>query len=189
MAANTLFFSADYLKTNSPIPNNTDSELLVPFIILAQEKYILPNCGTALYNKIITDIQTNSLSGNYETLMQTYIQPCLVYYVQFEALPFIASQLTNIGVSKKSSDNSTPAEPGEVKDLEMKVLQSANYYSNRMIRYLRANESLFPEFVQYGTGVDTIPPVSDQYFSGIGIPPFDYNQFLIRRDSRDFYSF
>lgn len=168
---NTLFISADYLKKNGPIQQNVDDDLLKPIIILAQAKYILATIGSQLYDKISTDIQTNSLSGNYQTLLENYIQPTLVQYCLYEGIFQIHNQITNKGVLNKSSENSVPSSDNNVIYLENKARTNGEYFSQRMINYLRANHTLFPELNPSNPDCSTIFPSSTQYFSGINIPP------------------
>ena len=166
----SIFISIDYLKRNSSIQQNVDGDTIRPYIVLAMDKYILPNVGTALYNRLITDVQNNSLSGNYLTLMQTYIQPTLVWYVQYEGMENFASFISNKGVENKHSENSEVAPEERINKLEDKALKNGMYYSERLIRYLRQNDTLFPELLNQPSGCDTIFPVSTQFFSGIHIP-------------------
>lgn len=167
---NVIFISLEYLKKNTPIQENVDSETIHPFIILAQEKYILPLVGTQLYNKLCTDVQSNSLSGNYLTLMQSYIQQILAWNTMKESLSFINFQLTNKSVLKKNSENSTAADKEDIMYLEAKIADNAAYFAQRGINYLRANYMNFPELVNNQGDAATIFPVRTEYFSGIHIP-------------------
>ena len=166
----TFFISLAYLKANTPINNNVDNETIRPFIALCMDKYILNICGTNLYNRLITDVQSNSLSGNYLTLMNSYVQPTLAQYSLYEAIPFIGFSLTNKSVLKKSSDSSEPADRDDLIYLTAKVFDNANYFSQRMINYLRANYTLFPELTNNNSDASTIFPSNAEYFSGIQIP-------------------
>ena len=57
MATNkVLFLSVDYLRDNTVINGNVDSELLEPFILTAQNVHIETVVGTKLYNSIIASI-------------------------------------------------------------------------------------------------------------------------------------
>lgn len=175
------FITLEYLKANSPIQNHVDGDLIRPFIVLCMDKYIEPICGTALYQKLINDVQNNTLSGSYLTLMQVYLQPTLVHYVQFEAMEFFASQITNKGVQNKNSDNSSPADDERIIRMEQKSYNNGAYYAQRAIQYLKANTSSFPEVVSPGSSADTIRPTFTQYFNGIHIPGIALCQYV--RDS------
>ena len=76
----TLFISTGRLKKDTSLGESVSDDLLLPYILMAQDRYILPVLGTDLYNKLVSDIQGDSLTGNYLTLLQTYIQPALVQF-------------------------------------------------------------------------------------------------------------
>lgn len=171
MANNTLFITADYLKRNSQIQNNVDADLLQPIIVLVQDKFIEPVVGSELYSKLILDIQTNSLSGNYKSLLEVYIQPTIVQYCIAEGIYQIHNQVTNKGVLNKNSEYSEKAENESVTRMGDQALQNGNFYSERLIRYLRANYTLFPELNPTNANLATIFPQNNAYFSGINTPP------------------
>ena len=175
MASSTLFISLAYLKANSPIQSNVDDDLLKPLIILAQDKYVEPILGSTLYAKIIADVQSGTIAGNYKTLLETHIQPMVVQYTLAEGLTQIHSQITNKGVLNKHSDASAPADNKDVMYLERKALDNGNFYAERMIRFLRANYSMYPELNPSTSDASTIFPQQQAYFSGINVAPRDPN--------------
>ena len=59
MSANVLLISEDILKDRTAIHGNIDPKLLFPEIKVAQDMYIHPILGTALYDKIIGDINAS----------------------------------------------------------------------------------------------------------------------------------
>ena len=58
----TLYISTDRLKKDSAIGGSVDDNILLPYILMAQDRYILPVIGTDLKNKLNSDIQGNTLS-------------------------------------------------------------------------------------------------------------------------------
>ena len=53
------------VKERTNIHSNVEDALLIPEIQAVQDLYILPIVGTALYNKLLTDIGNNALAGLY----------------------------------------------------------------------------------------------------------------------------
>ena len=51
---------------------------------IAQQIDIQNLLGTDLYNKISADIIADSLTGDYLTLVNTYVQPCLIWFCSNE---------------------------------------------------------------------------------------------------------
>ena len=167
MTNNTLMISVDYLRDNTSINGNTDNEILEPYIITAHTMHIESILGTALFNDIVTNIQADTITGNNKTLLDDYIQPCLLQWSLYEALPFLNYKLNNKAVSTKSSDNSDPVDLNELQYLRRTVRDVAEYLSQRLTDYLKASPTLFPLYLNPGNTCDTIRPNSSSYFNGI----------------------
>ena len=84
--ATALFIKPVTLKRNSIIDGNVDVDKFIQFIKIAQEIHIKNYLGTDLYNKISNDIIADSLSGDYLTLVNSYIQPMLIHYAMVDYL-------------------------------------------------------------------------------------------------------
>lgn len=168
MATNkVLFLSVDYLRDNTVINGNVDSELLEPYILTAQNVHIEAITGTALYNDIVTNIEGDTLAGDNKILVDDYLQPALIQWALYEALPFINYKLTNKAISTKNSDNSDPVELDELHYLRTAVRDVAEYMSERATLFLKANPDLYPLHLNWGSQCDDIKPNKTNYFSGI----------------------
>jgi hypothetical protein len=65
--------STDTLKELSLIENNVESGKLTVMMNRVQKTYIEPVLGTPLYKKILQDIEDESVTGIYETLIDDYL--------------------------------------------------------------------------------------------------------------------
>jgi hypothetical protein len=84
-----------------------------------------------------------------------------------EALPFLAITIGAKGVFRHTSENGTTATKEEVDFLVEKERQTAQYFSNRLIDYLKDNAStMFPEYYTNTRNRD-ISPDDDADFVGI----------------------
>ena len=88
-----LFVSEDTIKKSTTINGNVDVELLLPYIKVAQDIHIHQLLGTDLYDKIQADITGDTLTGNYKTFTDDYIQPVLIHYALYECLPFLSYKI------------------------------------------------------------------------------------------------
>ena len=162
--ATALFINRTDLIRNSIIDGNVDTDKFIQFIKVAQEIEIRNYLGTKLYEKLQTDIAGSGVAGNYETLLNKYVQPMLIWYAQAEYIPYAAYQIKNGGVFKHTSENAETVSKSEVDYLVNKARNTAEYYTQRFLDYINNNSNLFPEYNQ-NTGGDVYPD-SDATFNG-----------------------
>ncbi len=171
-----LFISENKIKDSTAIGGNVDNEFLLPYIKVAQKKYIETKLGTDLFEALQTKITAGSLSGAYETLVDDFIMDALVHWSFFECLPFLRYKVMNNNVVSKNAENSTPLTREEAQDLREEIRNTAEFYTERLIDYIKNNTASFPEY-STNTGADVSPDTSN-YYSGLNIE-YDRNQ---RRD-------
>ena len=162
--ATALFITRTQLVKNSILDGNVDTDKFIQFIKIAQEIHIRNYLGSDLYNKIASDISSSSLSGDYLTLVTTYIQPMLIHYAMVDYLPFAAYQVKNGGVFKHISENAESVSKNEIDYLVEKERDIAEYYTRRFIDYMTYNQSSFPEYTSNSN--EDIDPDKDALFNG-----------------------
>lgn len=162
-----LMVSEQFIKDTTIIDENVDMKLLRDTIELCQEKYILPILGTALYNEVVTEILAGSVSANNTTLLDTYIQKCLKWWLQYEGVDILTYKFTNKSIVTKSSENSQPIDTEEVRRLMEKWRTNAEMYSQRVTDYLIANNTTYPLYYSPGSTSDTIYPKKNSYTTSI----------------------
>ena len=62
----TLYISATRIKKDTALGGSVDDNIIMPYILLAQDMFILPILGTDLDTKLKADIQCGSLTGEYK---------------------------------------------------------------------------------------------------------------------------
>jgi hypothetical protein len=144
--ATALFIKREDIVRNTALGGNVDTDKFIQFIKIAQEIHIQNFLGTDLYNKISADIIAGTLSGNYLSLVNTYVQPMLIHFAMAEYLPFAAYTVGNGGIYKHNSENSTTAEKTEIDFLIEKERKIADYYTQRFIDYMSFHQTDFPEY-------------------------------------------
>ena len=141
-----LFIKREDLVRNTALGGNVDTDKFIQFIKIAQEIHVQNYLGTKLYNKISEDIIADTLTGDYLTLVNTYVQPILIHFAMMEYMPFAAYTIGNGGVYKHQSENSTTVEKNEVDYLVEKERKIAEYYVQRFVDYMSFHQSNFPEY-------------------------------------------
>jgi len=144
--ATALFISRTDLVKNSILDGNVDTDKFIQFVKISQEIHIQNYLGTKLYDRISNDIISNTLSGDYLSLVNDYLQPMLIHYAMMDYLPFAAYQIKNGGVFKHNSENSETVSKDEIDFLTKKQRDFAEYYTRRFIDYICFNSTKFPEY-------------------------------------------
>lgn len=172
MAVNTtILTSPARVKTDTPLNDSVDDNLLYPVIVTAQERNCHPILGTDLFEKLKTLIAAGEVGDpgneNYETLLNVYMVPMLVQYTFAELIPVLRLRFINNSVVAMGSEQSTTATYDDLKPIINSANDIANFYKERAIDYLCYNSSLFPEF-NSNTGAD-MSPTSRNYTQGLNI--------------------
>ena len=144
--AEALFITREDIVKYTALNGNVDTDKFIQFIKIAQDIHIQNYLGTKLFTKLQADIVANTLSGNYLTLVTTYVKPMLIHWGMVEYLPFAAYTIANKGVYKHSSENSENVDKNEVDYLLEKERSIAQNYTQRFIDYMSFNQQLFPEY-------------------------------------------
>ena len=171
-----LFISENKIKDSTAINGNVDQEFLIPYIKVAQKKYIETKLGTDLFEKLQSDITAGTLTGAYETLVDDYIQDALVHWSFYECLPFLRYKVQNGNIYSKTSETGTALSREEAQDLREEVRNTAEFYTERLIDYIKNNTASFTEYTT-NSGSD-VSPDTVNYYSGMNLE-YDRNQ---RRD-------
>lgn len=144
--AQALFITRNDLVKYTAVNGNVDTDKFIQFVKIAQDIHIQNYLGSDLFNKISTDIIANNLTGNYLTLVNTYVKPMVIHWAMVEYLPFASYTIANKGIYKHSSENSDTVVKDEVDFLIEKSRNLAQYYTDRFISYMSFNQDLFPEY-------------------------------------------
>lgn len=135
MAEALLVSRKDVVKFTA-MNGNVDTDKFIQYVKIAQDKHIENYLGSDLIDKIKADIVGGTLAGDYLSLVNTQIKPCLLHWTMVEYLPFSNYTIANKGVFKHTSENADGVTKEEVDYLVEKERNTAQYYTNRLIEYL-----------------------------------------------------
>lgn len=164
MSLNILLVSDTMIKERTAIHGNIDAHLIYSDIKVAQDMYIMPLLGTALYNKLQSIIADNTISTdatliNYKNLIDKYVVDALMYYTLSELPTTISYQFWNKGVLRKNGQDTELPSMSELIDLSNKYRNRAEFYAQRMKAWILANAAaMFPEYLNPGSTIDTVTP-------------------------------
>ena len=165
--AYVLFISENKLKDSTAIGGNVDNEFMLPYIRTAQKKYIETKLGTDLFAKLQADITAGSLTGAYKTLVDDYIQDALVHFAFYESYHFLRFKIQNGNIVSRDSESATSISRQEAQDMREEIRNTAEFYLERLIDYIKHNIGSYPEY-NTNTGAD-ITPDKNAFYSGMSL--------------------
>jgi len=174
-----LFISEQKLKDSTAINLNVDVDILLPFVREAQKLYVETALGTQLTQKLKNEIIAGTLAGAYKTLVDEYIGDMLPGYSLYHAIPYLRHKVENGNIYNKTSETGTALTTAEAQGFREEVLNTASYYRERLIDYIRNNISSFPEYNQ-NSGAD-VSPSTENYYSNMNLDmPRQSNKLTLR---------
>lgn len=169
--AYVLFISESKLKDSSAINLNVDTSLLLPYIRQSQKLYIETALGTELTQKIKDLITAGTISAGanaaYKTLLDDYIADVLVSYSFYHAIPFLRFKVENGNIYSKTSETGTALSTEEAQHLREEIMNTGQYYRERLIDYIRNNTTSYPEY-STNSGADVSPSTAN-YYAGMNL--------------------
>ena len=171
--ANVLFISEQRLKSLTAIHDNVEPDDLMPYVVQAQDIYIQELCGTTFYNHLKNAVLSATLTAAEETLIDDYLAATTANYALYLALPTLNYKVKNKSVLSPSSEEAVNSGLDEIKFLRDSVKDTAQFYAQRSIEYLNANDSEFPDYTNPDSDY-MLPNRNTQYNAGIYIPSSNY---------------
>lgn len=167
MATIALFISPTEIKATTILDENVDDKLLRTVIEEAQNIHIHPIIGTGIFEELKTQKIAGTLTALNTTLVNTYLQPALKFWVLYEGIDVFVYKFMNKSVVKKNSENSASIDLDELRRLQDRFRDKAEWYSERATKYLQQTQSSYPLYYNPGSGIDTIYPKNTNYSTGI----------------------
>lgn len=159
-----LFITPEDIKRYSALSGDVDPDKFIQYIEIGQRIHIESYLGTKLYDRLQNDIINDTLTQDYEDLLENHIKPMTIHWSLVEYLPFAAYTIANGGVFKRSAENSEVVSKNEVDYLTTKHRNTADNYTRRFVKFMIYNQSKFPEYNQ-NTNEDKYPQ-RDENFGG-----------------------
>jgi hypothetical protein len=167
--ATALFITRNDIIKNTPLQGAIDADALLPFVKVAQDKYIKNLIGTVLFDYIQEQILTNTpFTGRYLELIDDYIKNVLIWYSAVEYIPFSSVQFKSNGAVKQQSEQGIAPAKSEIDYLKQIAQTNADYYALRLQNFLIAYSNEIPQYLEsVGNQTQIYPDQTSQYFTGI----------------------
>lgn len=166
--ARVFLLSIKTLKENSVVNNNVDEMYVLPAIEYSQDAGLQPIIGTKLYNRLMDMVEDGTIGNNedYKYLLDEYITPFLLNKVTAEIQIPLAFKLRNQGVVQQTGENTYVPSLKDMQYVIQNYENKANFYSNRLSDYLKANRKKYPEYCSVDSSAD-MHSNKDAYNTGL----------------------
>lgn len=164
----TFIISEAKLRQFTDINDNLDTAFIKNAIREAQDIYLQRIIGTVLYQKILSDIDSSSLTGVYQTLVDDYIQDFLLYAAYYESLEAIYIRPRNNGLlNATGGDNSQSVDKTLFDTKRQSVNNKMQYYAERLTNYIIEKQGTYPELNENNFLYQQYPDYGNKYRSPI----------------------
>lgn len=180
-----LLISEEKLKNFTATNQNLSPELLVPYILEAQDIELQYYLGSTFYFSILNQVLSGTVSADNQFLIDNYISKALVQWALMRALPFIKYRIFNKSVLAPTAENSDSVSLEEIQFLQSELRTAGNFYCERMTDWIQLHPGAYPVFFssrvqdglmpsyapgQYGELVTPVMPYAwKKYFSQGGV--------------------
>jgi len=139
-----LFISPQELSNTTILSGNVDIDKYTFCIANVQVTTIEPLLGSELYDKIISDIEADTLTGLYLELFEKYIKPITKHYSVGQYIEIASYILDNGGLYKHTGENIEVVDKQEAQFLSNKYNAMAQMYVQRFEKWICKNT--IPEY-------------------------------------------
>ena len=139
-----LFITPDELAKTTILGGNVDRDKYTFSILNVQKTVIERLLGTELYDKIINDIENQTLTGLYEELYNNYVKPITKYESCAEYVEVSSFILDNGGLYKHTANNAETATFDETYRISQKYHALSQVYVQRFEKWICRNH--LPEY-------------------------------------------
>lgn len=132
------------LKHYSLIDANVNDEVLRVILKRVQDIYIHPVLGTPLYKRFLEGVENDDLTADELKLLNDYILNYLYVVCDIQASTHLNWRIRNKSVGSASDEHVRANNVPDTNNLVDNLRKQASFYKNRLIGYLKDNDTLFP---------------------------------------------
>lgn len=166
-AYNVLFISEEKIKSYTSIHESVSPEDLTPYVLQAQDIYMLNYLGQTFYTQLKDQITAETISAPNRWLLDNYIGSILCNYAMYHALPFLKYKVFNKSILSPTQENAGSIGLDELKFLQNQVREVAESYVDQMQTYLSNNLSQYPAYGNANSTDGQAPDKKTPYFGGL----------------------
>lgn len=139
------FLSSERLKADL-LNSNVSDEYIKSAVMIAQQE-LVELLGDTLYNKLTEMVSDGSIEDTpYQELLDSFIVPMLEFRSMAELCVITSYKVGNIGLYQNFDNNANSNELSTVKYIEKHWTDKAEFYRNRLVKFLERNTLAYPEY-------------------------------------------
>jgi hypothetical protein len=138
-----IFITEKHLKDLGLVNANVDSGMLNPIIKMTQETELIRLLGTGLYVHLQDATLANTLTSDDIFLLNSYIQPVLIWGTAMNLPIYLTYRFANSGVVRVQADGTSLPSLQEINALKDEAKGMFSYYSDYLVKHLIANSQIF----------------------------------------------
>jgi len=161
--------SENYVLDKTLLDRNLLSQNLKPAMILAQKVNLTEVLGDKLVDKIYTEIQNGTLSGDYKYLVDEYLVDLVTYWSLYYAATNLLTKFSNRGLQQESSENSSSSDLSVYRTLKSEYKNLSEYFSQRANKWVFKNRTKFNEYEICSSDGDQPASIKNKLFGGLVI--------------------
>lgn len=146
MALTTILIKQEELTRNTLIGGNVDVDRYLQAIKACQNLLIKPILTTTLYDKIVADYETNTLSGLYLEMFDDYIKEMIIHGSAEIYISQGAYIVSNNGITKTKTDSSETISKEEIDYLVEASRKLYRLYEEQFLNWIKLNP--VPEYTK-----------------------------------------
>lgn len=142
-----MIINKTHFKTYSPIPFNYNLDEVMLYVPVAEKIYLVPILGQAFFDEIQYQVKNNQVSEEISTLLTTGgLYQYLCYATCLQALPFIWSHFSEVGITKGHSENSESLDLKDLTYIEASLRRTVETLKDQLIEFLCSHCKSYPIF-------------------------------------------
>lgn len=153
-----LLLSEDCLKTYTSLNDNVFGKTILPAIANSQNIELKQVIGSCLLESLCTMVETGEINQrsneNYKLLLDTYIQPYMIYITLSHLVLELSTKLTNFGTVQSNDEHLVNVSLEERDLVKQQYTYYADSYCKQLQNFLKQNKELFPELENCSCGED-----------------------------------
>lgn len=139
-----MLINKTYFKKYGVLPENYDLSEVMLFVPLAEKIWVIPILGEEMTDELQEQIDNNEVSEENGTLLTSILWRYLTHCTVLEALPFIWSHFSQVGVTVGKSENSDSVSLKDMTYIEGRIRAQVEALKDELLRFLNDHWESYP---------------------------------------------